>query len=325
MISNFILCAATFCIAVAVQHSSSTEAWVKHSKNGETSLSTAAEIETFLQYISSKNTQSDAEATSTGSEQMEDGPLHQITPEQVPPASEENSQKNILQHEAAGQYIKEVFDSEIYFYPVHAIGIMDNGCTAFLIGPRHALTTAHCVFNSQTRQWKNGSDLWRGRHRKNYLSKMEWSHIIIPHAFYTNGSKEYNWALITFTEATKSPVWLRIAMLSKTNNILTSIYGYLDEDLPQDIMYNTICRSNAEQSEAHFLEEECETDLRFNGGPVLRGYPMRSSKRLTFVYGISASHQYSYQYKIIKFDSNLFWLLCHLMSREGHDPECKIQ
>ena len=35
-------------------------------------------------------------------------------------------------------------------YPYCAIGEMENGCTAFLVGPHHAITARHCVYDTST-------------------------------------------------------------------------------------------------------------------------------------------------------------------------------
>ena len=44
-------------------------------------------------------------------------------------------------------------------YPTCAIGYLSTGCTAFLIGPHHAITAGHCVYNCSTNTWTNGTDL----------------------------------------------------------------------------------------------------------------------------------------------------------------------
>ena len=40
--------------------------------------------------------------------------------------------------------------------PYCAIGELENGCTAFLVGPYHAITAGHCVYDCNARKWKSG-------------------------------------------------------------------------------------------------------------------------------------------------------------------------
>ena len=44
-------------------------------------------------------------------------------------------------------------------YPTCAVRYLSTGCTAFLIGPHHAITASHCVYNCSTNTLTNGTDL----------------------------------------------------------------------------------------------------------------------------------------------------------------------
>ena len=44
-------------------------------------------------------------------------------------------------------------------YPTCAVGYLSTGCTAFLIGPHHAITAGHCVYNCSTNTLTNVTDL----------------------------------------------------------------------------------------------------------------------------------------------------------------------
>lgn len=48
-------------------------------------------------------------------------------------------------------------------FPFSAIGQLESGCTAFLVGPCHLLTVAHCVYNPEFDFWWGGTDFYPGR------------------------------------------------------------------------------------------------------------------------------------------------------------------
>ena len=54
-----------------------------------------------------------------------------------------------------------VNDRSMYRIPYCAIGYLESGCTAAFIGPNHALTAAHCVYNKYTKTYETNLDLWR--------------------------------------------------------------------------------------------------------------------------------------------------------------------
>eukprot|EP00198_Chlamydomonas_reinhardtii_P006666 XP_001696002.1 predicted protein [Chlamydomonas reinhardtii] len=47
-------------------------------------------------------------------------------------------------------------------YPVRLVGQLRNGCTAFLAGPCHVVTVAHCVYDPERRIWWPGLEFSAG-------------------------------------------------------------------------------------------------------------------------------------------------------------------
>lgn len=315
-----------FSVSIATCSLESPElSWVKYTKDGATAAqrATSAERSLFENYYSGVNPE--AGGGSVASKAMEDGPFMKVEGEPAESAEEVgNSEENLLRlakHKLTGQYLEQISDRDMYYYPAFAIGILENGCSAFLIGPRYALTSAHCVFSQDTMQWGEHLDLWRGQDMSNYISKMEWESVVIASSFYTNESQQADWAMITYTTDTQSPVWLKIATTPNVERIIATLYGYLHEDLPQKMMFSTICKSSSQQEEEHYISVSCSTDLRFNpGGPAFHGYDF-TRKYIPYVYGINLSPQYSYEKKLLRFDSKLFWFLCYSMAEDG--PQCK--
>ena len=293
-------------------------AWVVHTRTGKTSKASSLEIEELRLSISQhkeKIGDKDVElAAPAGLSQMEDGPSQLIENE------EKQHRKPVggsHREEVMGQYLEEIVTTN--FYPEYGVGILENSCTAFMIGPKHALTTANCVYDHDSNMWEDDLDFWRGRNGDHYLDKMVWSSVLIPHDFFTAGKLEKNWALIEFD--TESPVWLRIAHSKKLQDIAMTVYGYLPDDHPYGTMYNSICRSNLQQVHEETLDIQCGTDQKFSGGPVLKGYKFQRSK-MPLVYAVSVSYDYLYAHQAVNIHEELFWSLCYFMKNGGHDLEC---
>ena len=293
--------------------------WVKHFNNGTLRVATGAEIEEMMEWIAEKNLayENGVNLVSQVPTQLEDGPTKLVEesekrPITVPPEASERDK-------VLGQNLEEVDSSN--YYPEYGVGVLDNGCTAFLVGPRHALTTASCVHDYENGAWKNGLNFWRGRNGDDYLSKMYWDHVIIPAKFFVTGTHIHDWAVIAFTESSSSPVWLKMSHSPKLNDKAMTVFGYLPEDRPWSSMYTSVCRSDPIQDDKRILAIQCGTDKKFNGAPVVKGYHFQHSK-MPLVHGISTAYEHSYAHDAVNFHPSLFWSLCYLMQDEGFDAKC---
>ena len=55
------------------------------------------------------------------------------------------------------------FEQSSTRYPYCAIGRLENGCTAFLVGPYHAITARHCVYKRKKQPWNPYRGVYLGR------------------------------------------------------------------------------------------------------------------------------------------------------------------
>ena len=298
--------------------------WIKRFNNGSLRVATSADIEKLTEWIAGNNVVYNHKGlvmlSSQAPTQLEDGPTKVVeeserSPITVPPEASERD--NVL-----GQNLEEVDSSN--YYPEYGIGVLDNGCTAFLVGPRHALTTATCVYDYGTGSWKGRLNFWRGRNGDEYLTKMYWDHVIIPAKFFVTGHHVHNWAMIVFTENSTSPVWLKMAYSHDINDKVMTVYGYLPDDRPWSTMYTSVCSSDPMQDSGEILSIQCGTDKKFSGGPILKGYNIQRG-RMPHAYGISTAYRYSYAHDTVMFHPNLFWSLCYLMREEGFDAKCTAE
>ena len=309
------------------EQSQSEMAWVSYRKNGSVHSATVSEVSRLLEYVGMQPNFTDAGpraslATVTGV-QMEDGPEKEDSVKRTNPrpAAERSSDLPLV-----GEILDVVPTTN--FYPEFAVGILDNGCTAFLIGPRHALTAAHCVYTFNASSFSDNLNLWRGRNLDAYLELMAWSEVIVPINYFLSGAERDDWALIVYSEPSASPVWLKIGYSKRIYNSPFTAYSYISNE-PYGAMYSTICRSQTENSAVHtdpqLITIWCSTVEGFDGGPVLRGYDFQRSK-MPVVNGIVLSNaSYSISHNTVVFQPDLFWSLCYHMAENGFNAQCHIE
>lgn len=290
--------------------------WVTFRRSGGMHVAGADELDQ-LQLFMDRLAQSTGPFASIGSMQMEDGPA---------------KVDKTKQHSSPLPTSPELHDDSLeavrsmHFYPNYAIGLLESGCTAFVIGPQHALTAAHCVYSFNESQWQRQLDLWRGRNHEQYLQWMEWEHVSIPLDFFLSGSQDHDWALISFADKSKSPVWLRLAFSEHLEDKPLVMYGYLAKD-SESAMYSTPCHSRQLQPHQQLLAIHCETSQDFQGGPLLQGSKSQllgggHGLKIPPVYGLSITGAQSTDHTALRIHSELFWTLCWLMEREGFDSHC---
>ena len=211
-------------------------------------------------------------------------------------------------------------------YPGNTLGLLSHGaCSAFLVGPRHALTTAKCVFENGT--WQEELDLYRGRDCSTYQDLMHWESVRVPEGYYSNGDTRLNWALITYTVETQSPVWTSISYDPSFSDRLVylTVAGYCDAP-SRSCLYSSECFSLAKSSLPweRNIEVECGAQIGFHGGPLIASENDYFSKRTgtRSVHGISTHTEQTNSHKMIRFTQNTFWQVCHFVAADGHDLHC---
>ena len=281
--------------------------WVTYNRRGMERVAGSEMVQVFAEYLASKPFSPDPssfEAQSTF--QMEDGPeFTDPVKHNFPSVAEKSTNTS----DVSANTLQRI--AHAYYNPEYAIGLLDNGCTAFLISPQHALTAAQCVYNYSANTWSTELDFWRGKNGAFYLQRLSWKKVTIPYGFYNSGAENQNWALLQFLE--KSPVWLTLAYSNRIQDISLTMYGYL-QDRQLVNMYSTVCQSNAVQHKAKQLEMQCSSDEVFTGGPVMKGFQYK----VPVVYGVSIGQTN----QTIHIHSELFWFACYSMEDDEFDPRC---
>lgn len=308
--------------------SQSEKSWVRYIRNGDVHFATVDEVELLQKYINDRpdifTAGPKARLESYSGEQMEDGPDNLDLEKRVNPRPKPARTDGLP---VAGTVLDVVASTN--FYPEFAVGILENGCSAFLVGPRYALTAAHCVYNVTDSSFSEDLDMWRGRNLDTYLSSMTWSEVIMSHKYYVSGTEEDDWALIIYDKASRSGVWLKMGFSETIYNVPYTIYGY-PSSKTYGLMYSTVCRSLAQDSQGgtddQVLNVRCGSDECFEGGPLMRGYNFQRSK-MPVVYGVSLSGctSYSFSHNNLVFQPELFWSICFHMSQSGFKPQCELK
>ena len=281
--------------------------WVTYNRRGMERVAGSEMVQVFAEYLASKPFSPDPSSFETQSTlQMEDGPeFTDPVKHNFPSVAEKSTNTS----DVSANTLQRI--AHAYYNPEYAIGLLDNGCTAFLISPQHALTAAQCVYNYSANTWSTELDFWRGKNGAFYLQRLSWKKVIIPYGFYNSGAENQNWALLQFLE--KSPVWLTLAYSNRIQDISLTVYGYL-QDRQLVNMYSTVCQSNAVQHKAKQLEMQCSSDEVFTGGPVMKGFQYK----VPVVYGVSIGQTN----QTIHIHSELFWFACYSMQDGEYDPRC---
>ena len=129
-------------------------AWVERLKVGNVSFASEFDIDNISEFVVSSKTS--ASLCSNSQEPMstfDDTSTHTINQFK----NKRLSPRRLLSYDCLKPIVKT------YHYPEYAVGLLDNGCTAFLIGPYHAMTSARCVYDNKREIWEQNLDFSRGR------------------------------------------------------------------------------------------------------------------------------------------------------------------
>lgn len=211
-------------------------------------------------------------------------------------------------------------------YPGYAIGFLNHGegCSASLIGPYFALTTADCVYNTNISQWYRNFDLLRGRNCNTYLQHLKWESVKIPYEYYIYGNEDFNWAFIQYESSVKSPLWLSLTHDPSLSSRFTAvtINGYSARK-PEGCPYTTVCVITACIESTNLVTLGCDVNISFPGAPIIaKDYLVNTTKTLP-IYAVGKDCNDSHLCSAVKITKVMFWLMCHWMKEGGYDPECQ--
>ena len=210
--------------------------------------------------------------------------------------------------------------------PYCAVGRLDNGCTAVFIGPYHAITAAHCVYDKNTNTWKQNLNMWRGRTCGTCGERMYWRRVWAVQGFTQQHRIDYDYALIIYDENNRSPCWLSFGYKSSWPNIGFDIFGYpYDKAHVSGCSYNSMwfssCHYSHTQNSGRRYGYHCDTLGGNSGSALYAEDDVTAGTRR--VYGIHThgrgTSTWNYGNRIDKFR---FCQIIEWMDDSGYRPLC---
>ncbi len=209
-------------------------------------------------------------------------------------------------------------------HPYCATGFLDRGCTATFIGPYHALTAAHCIYDVDTDTYTiDKANMWRGRTCNDSGERMYVSHVWVVSGFVTDHKQDYDYALIKYDRP--SPCWLSFGYSDNWPGIGFDIFGY-----PQDksdvsgctyeSMWFTSCHYSEIIDSGRRYTFRCDI-LPGNSGSALYAEEKGAVSGNRVVYGVNSHEGSTWNYGN-SINRDRFCQIVGWMSGSGYTPLC---
>eukprot|EP01026_Neomeris_dumetosa_P019688 TRINITY_DN1796_c0_g1_i5.p1 TRINITY_DN1796_c0_g1~~TRINITY_DN1796_c0_g1_i5.p1 ORF type:complete len:457 (-),score=62.75 TRINITY_DN1796_c0_g1_i5:548-1762(-) len=154
-------------------------------------------------------------------------------------------------------------------YPFSAIGRLESGCTGFLVGPRHVLTSAHCLYSLG--EWLETQKFTPGQNNVTRpFKEVDWYAIQVASEWYANQSAvEYDYGMVFLTEdvGNLTGFW-EFGSACNRSNLPLNLIGYPTDLNPQGAQYLASCGNVEYNCTKRTFLHSCDTFAGMSGGPM---------------------------------------------------------
>ena len=153
--------------------------------------------------------------------------------------------------------------------PYCAIGQMENGCTAFLVGPYHAITSRHCVYDCSKREFRPNRGMYVGRNCYSggiFMNEYEtWTYV---NCRPDDSHRDIAYILLDNTYY-NSTCWMGYGYMPTMPIVPGELCGYPREKRTRDYkcMHCSKC-GDIRQGSSGRLRYSCDTSPGMSGAPV---------------------------------------------------------
>ena len=169
-------------------------------------------------------------------------------------------------------------------FPFTAIGRIDTGCTGTFIAPRVALTSAHCVYDTDTDQWLKSLTIRRHKNcNPNQGTAHTWKRVLALRGWTRSHLQSYDIAVIIYRQS--SPVFMQFTSASSISGNV-NIFGY-PGDKAGRCLWGSYCR--LAQVTDDFLRYPCDTAGGMSGSAVYKYWSSTNTRTIYGVHGYGSS------------------------------------